>query len=139
MTDVRAFRGLRYSVDHVEVGLVTCPPYDVITPEAQAAYHARDPRNVVRVELGTGSTDPRDTPNRYTDAAAALAKWEAEGVLVREESPAVYLHEHEFEFGGARRIRRGILVAGRLHDWTDRKSTRLNSSHSQQSRMPSSA
>ncbi len=119
MTDVRAFRGLRYSVDHVEVGLVTCPPYDVIAPEAQAAYHARDPRNVVRVELGAGSTDPRDTPNRYTDAAAALAKWEAEGVLVREESPAVYLHEHEFEFGGARRIRRGILVAGRLHDWTE--------------------
>ena len=119
MTDVRAFRGLRFSVDHVDVGLVTCPPYDVIAPDAQAAYHARDPRNVVRVELGAGSTDPRDAPNRYTDAAAALANWEAEGVLVREASPAIYLHEHEFDLDGVRRVRRGIFVAGRLHDWSE--------------------
>ena len=37
---------------------------------------------------------------------------------------------------GAVRIYEGQLAALR---WTDRKSTRLNSSHSQQSRMPSSA
>ena len=33
----------------------------------------------------------------------------------------------------------GIKLTGKLNGWTDRKSTRLNSSHSQQSRMPSSA
>ena len=33
----------------------------------------------------------------------------------------------------------GAKVVGNGHDTTDRKSTRLNSSHSQQSRMPSSA
>ena len=34
----------------------------------------------------------------------------------------------------------GIIAAGAYRDWeTDRKSTRLNSSHSGESRMPSSA
>ena len=35
--------------------------------------------------------------------------------------------------------RDGLLMRMKSADWQDRKSTRLNSSHSQQSRMPSSA
>ena len=119
MADVRGFRGLRFDGNRVDISAVTCPPYDVISPDAQAAYHARDPRNVVRVELGTGPSDSTVTPNRYTDAATALDTWQAEGVLVRESSPAVYLHEHEFVLDGVRRTRRGIMVAGRLHDWSE--------------------
>ena len=119
MTDVRGFRGLRYDVGRVDAGAVMCPPYDVISPEAQAAYHARSPWNVVRVELGLGPADPNAMPNRYADAAEALATWQSDGVLVREASPSIYLHEHEFVHDGTRRVRRGIIVVGRLHDWSE--------------------
>jgi uncharacterized protein (DUF1015 family) len=119
MTDVRGFRGLRYNVESVDAGAVTCPPYDVISPEAQAAYHARSPWNVVRVEFGLGPTDRSITPNRYTDAATFLKSCLSDGVLVREDTPAIYLYEHEFTYDDVRRVRRGILLAGRLHDWSD--------------------
>ncbi len=117
MTDIRAFRGLRFDPDRVETRDVICPPYDIIGRDAQAAYHARNPFNIIRVELGLGSTDPGVLPNRYGDAARCLAQWTAQGVLRREVSPAIYLHAQTFGLRGARVTRRGLVVACRLHDW----------------------
>ena len=117
MTDIRAFRGLRYDPARVEPQDVICPPYDIIGPDAQAEYHARSPFNIIRVELGLGSTDPRVLPNRYADAATCLADWTSQGVLRREGAPAVYLHAQTFRLDGAHVTRRGLIVACRLHDW----------------------
>jgi tRNA threonylcarbamoyladenosine biosynthesis protein TsaB len=39
----------------------------------------------------------------------------------------------------AARVPEGTLFCGEVPDWADRKSTRLNSSHNSESRMPSSA
>ena len=79
MADVRPFRGWRFDPSRVDVGAVLCPPYDVISPQEQRAYHERDPHNVVRVELGLGPTDPEAPGNRYLGAAQALADWRAAG------------------------------------------------------------
>ena len=49
------------------------------------------------------------------------------------------VHEHEPRVGGRWRMSFTHLGSGHRHSFGDRKSTRLNSSHSQQSRMPSSA
>lgn len=117
MTDIRAFRGLRYDQALVEPRDVICPPYDIIGRDAQAAYHARNPFNIIRVELGLGSTDTGLLPNRYDDAATCLAEWTSQGVLRREASPTIYLHAQTFGLHGARVTRRGLLVACRLHDW----------------------
>lgn len=117
MTDIRAFRGLRYDPARVEPRDVICPPYDIIGRDAQARYHARNPFNIIRVELGLGSTDPGVLSNRYHDAARCLAEWTAQGVLHLEESPAIYLHAQTFGVHGSRVTRRGLVVACRLHDW----------------------
>jgi uncharacterized protein (DUF1015 family) len=117
MADVRPFRGLRFDPKRVAVDQCVCPPYDVIPPDEQRAYHERDPHNVIRVELGLGPADPNAPGNRYAAAAEALETWQREGVLVREAQPAIYLHEHRFTLGGAPRVRRGLIVAGRLHQW----------------------
>ena len=46
----------------------------------------------------------------------------------------------QFAFGGATFVNPVIYIVCRYRDWeTDRKSTRLNSSHEIPSRMPSSA
>src|SRR5688572_17221060 len=119
MADVRPFRGLRFDPRRVEVGGVLCPPFDVMSPAEQEAYHARDPHNVVRVELGLGPADPHVPGNRYDGAAAALQTWESEGVLTREAAPALYLHEQRFTRGGKSYVRRGVIVAGRLHPWDE--------------------
>ncbi|HEX2515458.1 MAG TPA: DUF1015 domain-containing protein, partial [Chloroflexota bacterium] len=116
MADVRPFRGWRFDPSRVDVGAVLCPPYDVISPQEQRAYHERDPHNVVRVELGLGPTDPEAPGNRYLGAARALADWRAAGALIQEPRPALYLYEQQFQVGGKTARRRGLLAAGRLHD-----------------------
>jgi len=117
MADVRAFRGLRFNPRRVDPGSVLCPPFDVISSAEQEAYHARSPHNVVRVELGVGPADPDVPGNRYDGAAKALRAWQYEGVLVRDAAPSLYLHEHRFARGGRSYVRRGVIVAGRLHPW----------------------
>lgn len=117
MADVRPFRGWRFDPARVDLGAAVCPPYDVISPEEQRAYHARDAHNVIRVELGLGSTDPEAADNRYAAAAQALAAWRDEGALIQEQRPAVYLYEQAFrQRDGQTRRRRGLLAAGRLQD-----------------------
>ena len=90
-----------------------------MSPAEQEAYHARDPHNVVRVELGLGPADPHVPGNRYESAAAALRAWESEGVLIRDATPSFYLHEQRFSRGGKAYVRRGVIVAGRLHAWDE--------------------
>lgn len=119
MADIRAFRGLRFHSNEVDPGARLCPPYDVISPEAQSAYHARSPWNVIRIELGHGSQDQTTHPNRYDQAAETLSLWIHTGVLVADARPAVYLYQHSFLLDGLRVTRTGLFVAGRLHDWAE--------------------
>lgn len=119
MADVRPFRGLRFDPRRVDVSATVCPPYDVITPEEQQAYHARDSHNIIRVELGLGPADPDAPGNRYAAAAEVLRSWQREGILIQEQSPVLYLLEQRFALGGRQLTRRGLVVAGRLHDWSE--------------------
>lgn len=118
MADVLPFHGLRFHSATVSLDDVLCPPYDVISPAAQEAYHARSPYNAIRLELGAGPTDPAVPGNRYATATHLLQAWQEAGVLVRDPRPAYYLHEHTFLLDGTARTRRGLLAAVRLHDWS---------------------
>ncbi len=90
------------------------PPYDVIGPELQERLYSRALQNVVRVELGKDYPD--DEPgerDRYTRARDHLRTWREQGFLLREASPAVYVHEHLYPDpqGGAVHRRLGAFVA----------------------------
>jgi uncharacterized protein (DUF1015 family) len=119
MADVRPFRGIRFDPARVNVSTVLCPPFDVIAPAEQEAYHARDPHNVIRLELGLGNPDPEAPDNWYQRAAQTLHAWLEEGALVQDGEPAMYLYEHRFTYRRQERVRHGLLVAGRLHDWSE--------------------
>jgi hypothetical protein len=45
----------------------------------------------------------RESDNKYRRAAAYLAGWLTEGVLVEVQSPAIYVHDHFFTFQVKRR------------------------------------
>jgi uncharacterized protein (DUF1015 family) len=84
MAEVRAFAGLRYA-EPLEP--VVAPPYDVLDEGEVAAYRDRSPHNVVHL------TRPGQD---YEGAGRLLERWLAEGVLVEEAEPAMYLHRTEF-------------------------------------------
>lgn len=119
MAEVRAFRGLRYSLKAVEdPGRATCPPYDVMDAEAQRAFHEQSPYNAVRLELGCDTEGDTPTENRYTRAAATLAAWRSAGVLQREPAPCLYRYAQTFrEASGSERTRTGLLTLLRLEEF----------------------
>jgi uncharacterized protein (DUF1015 family) len=115
MPVARPFRGIHYNFTwRRDLSALIAPPFDLIGVELQANLYGRDERNFVRLELGRVGEADSDEDNRYTRAAADLQAWLDEGVLVREERPALYLVEAEFAAGGRPWRRRGVFAAVRL-------------------------
>ena len=113
MADVLALQTLRYDLDRTG-GLqdVVAPPYDVIDAEQRAALEARSPYNIVRVDLPEGGED------RYDRAAAQLAGWEQDGVIVRDAEPAVWTLQQDYVGpDGRARTRHGCFVRVRVEDY----------------------
>jgi uncharacterized protein (DUF1015 family) len=116
MPDVRPFRALRYT-SRVDTAAVIAPPYDVISADEQAMLYARSPYNVVRIEYGVQRESDTPSDNRYSRAAADLARWRSEGVLAVDGSPAIYVYTQEFAGDGGAYERRAYFCALRLEEW----------------------
>ena len=120
MSRILPFRGLRYNPQQIpDLSRVTCPPYDVISPEGQKTLVERDPHNAVRLILGVTRPSDTDRDNRYTRAAADFRSWQEKGILVRDPDPSLYLYEQVFRLGGtgAEARRRGFIGLRRLEDF----------------------
>ena len=117
MSDIQAFRGWRYDRERVgQLSDVVAPPYDVITPSHQEALYERHPSNVVRLILSRRTETDTDQDNCYTRAATALEQWKQDGILMREEKPALYVCQQTSQIDGQARIRRGFMGAVRLEE-----------------------
>ncbi len=116
MAQFLPFRGLRYS-PQIELSNTICPPYDVIKGAARDELLARDPHNIVAVELaaryGEAASD-----EQYQTCARTLQKWISEGILQRDDS-AFYIYEQEFALpqSGEIRKRRGVIGALTLEEF----------------------
>ena len=117
MADIRPFRGLRYNVSIVgDIGKVVCPPYDIISLDAQDALRQRSQYNAVSLELREEKSGEPHNEARYEEAATLFEKWIDEGVLVAESSPAIYVVEEEFTYQGTTSSRTGLTVIVRLEE-----------------------
>jgi uncharacterized protein (DUF1015 family) len=118
MADVRPFPGIRYAPDcYADLASLVTPPYDVISPEAQANYYARHPNNIIRLELGQDEPGDDTLNNRYSRAAATLADWRWQGIMRQETQPTFYLYRQHFQIGGKDYWRASLLARVRLEPW----------------------
>jgi uncharacterized protein (DUF1015 family) len=103
------FRGVRYAEDRVSgLARVTSPPYDVIAADNETRLMAADPHNVVRLILPRHLAGEPGSP--YQDAADDLAGWLADGILVADPLPALYVYEQAAADGSAV-LQRGLIGA----------------------------
>ncbi|HAY79441.1 MAG TPA: DUF1015 domain-containing protein [Planctomycetaceae bacterium] len=115
MTDIQAFRGIRYDLGHVgSLSDVIAPPYDVISPEFQDELYDKHPANCIRLILNREEPGDDDASNRYSRAARFLKNWQNEGVLQTEPDPAIYVYHQQFEYAGQQFTRRGFMSRVRL-------------------------
>ncbi len=122
MALIAPFKGLRYNPELVkDFSLVVAPPYDVISSEAQRAFHRRHERNVIRLILGEPREGDNNERNLYTRAGDYFRQWQAEQVLIRDAAPAVYLYHQTFQLSGAGELtRRSLMALVRLEEFGSR-------------------
>ncbi len=124
MAEVHPFPGVRYNQGLVkDLASVICPPYDIISLQLQQELYHRHEYNFVRLEHNRQLPQDTATENKYTRSAATLKQWLEGGVLVVDEVPAIYLHDHYFRHQGKEYRRRGIIACVRLEEW-DKKVVR---------------
>jgi uncharacterized protein (DUF1015 family) len=119
MADVQPSRGIRYNSKAISnLAQVITPPYDVISEEAQAKYYARNPYNIIRLELGLD--DPGDTSlnNLYTRAASTFAEWRVNSILQQETTRCYYLYQQIFTHYAQTYTRTSLLARVRLEPWS---------------------
>jgi uncharacterized protein (DUF1015 family) len=99
---LKPFRALRYAAGAAgPLDPLVSPPYDVISPELHERLLAASPHNAVRLVR----------PDDPEEAARLLEEWRRDGILVREEEPAVWLLEEDFTGPDRVRRQRRSLVA----------------------------
>ena len=99
-----------------DLSALLAPPYDIISPAERQELLARDPRNVVRLELPAdlGAADADD----YATAAATLDAWRKAGVVVKDPEPTVTVHEMRWSDGDGHEQRAtGLFCRLRLEDY----------------------
>jgi uncharacterized protein (DUF1015 family) len=106
---VLAFQGIRYTPRVGDAGVLAAPPYDQINDAARDRFHAQSPHQFVHL---TRPVDP-EGHDLYTYAARLHEQWLKDGVLAREERPALYPYVIELA-GGGRRL--GVLALVEMAD-----------------------
>ncbi|HYN22122.1 MAG TPA: DUF1015 domain-containing protein, partial [Thermoanaerobaculia bacterium] len=93
-----AFEGIRYTPKAGDAGVLAAPPYDQVNDAARDRFHSQDPHQFVHLTrpIAPEGGDP------YRFAAAVHHKWLNEGIIARDERPALYPYVIELAGGGQR-------------------------------------
>jgi uncharacterized protein (DUF1015 family) len=102
--ELAPFRGVRFAPEVVgDLAAVTTPPYDLIDEEQVRRLLERDVRNIVRLILPPErDSDPEGC---YRGAGELLRRWLADGTLVTDPRPALYVYEERDEAS----LQRGLI------------------------------
>jgi len=121
VAEIFPFRAVRYDSRRVALADVLTQPYDKITPEMQERYYQASPYNLIRVEKGKQQAGDSSTENVYTRAAQNFEEWLAQGILLQDAQPAIYVYSQNYAVPGtSRRMeRRGFIALGRLADYNE--------------------
>ena len=112
MANQKPFKGIRYNPKKIDdIASVISQPYDRVRHGLQDKYYALNEYNVTRMIKGKEFESDNSEENVYTRAQAFLSKWLAEGILIREEKPAIYVYHQEFSLNGVQVTRKAMISA----------------------------
>jgi uncharacterized protein (DUF1015 family) len=117
MAQIKPFKAVHYNSAKIEnMSQVVCPPYDVISPKDQAAFHQAHPYNYIRILLGLDKSADNSRDNKYTRARKTFSDWLEKSILVQDDEPCLYIYKQEYKVFGQKKARVGFLGLMHLHD-----------------------
>jgi uncharacterized protein (DUF1015 family) len=113
MSKTKAFKAVVYNPQATgDFKQVVCPPYDVISSQAQDILHERSLHNFIHILLAKDS--PLD--DKYRRAGATFRSWLKEKVLIQDGQPAVYFYSQQYVIRGEKKRRLGFISLLKLGD-----------------------
>lgn len=112
MVDIRPFRAIRYAEKAGDAADLITQPYDKISSALQKKYYGRSDYNYCRLILPIEN-------NKYEAAQQRIQKWLNQGILSKDEEPAVFVSRQEFTLSGRTCIRTGLTAALRLYSYDE--------------------
>ncbi len=121
MPEVTPFRAIRFDYNKLEgdFSSVLAPPYDVLDQADKDALLSHSDHNIVAIDLPHIPPKSKGPDEVYAQSATLLSQWLADGALVREASPAIYVYHQTFEHEGKTFTRKKFIARVRLHDFSD--------------------
>jgi uncharacterized protein (DUF1015 family) len=121
MPEIQPFRAVRYDSTRTggDVSNLIAPPYDVLGQGDKDALLSKSARNIVAVDLPHIPPKSLGPQEAYDRSAETLKAWLADGTLVREKKPALYVYHQTFEHAGKTYIQRKFITAVRLRPFEE--------------------
>jgi uncharacterized protein (DUF1015 family) len=113
MACIKPFKAYTYNPEKIKsYADVVCPPYDVISNEAQESYHNRDPHNLIHVLLARD----KQGEDKYLRAQTYFQEWLKEKILIQDTLPAIYFYNQQYHVKGEKKTRFGYIALLKLRD-----------------------
>lgn len=111
MPKVFPFQPLQYAHGRGDVGALVAPPYDVLDAAGKARLLAKNPHNVVGIDLPHTPAKELGPASAYQAADAALRAMVRDGTLTRSGNPAIYAYRQEFTDSAGKKFQRCGMCA----------------------------
>ncbi len=121
MAVIAPFRGVRFNPEKITtLEEVLTPPYDVIDEKAAAAFLKKNPYNMIQLDLRNTGQKAGEGSRRYTEAHARFDGWQDDNILIRDNSPALYLYFIDYLHpSGKKMTRKGLVSLVGLADFSE--------------------
>ena len=121
MLHVAPFCGIRYDFSRLagDLSAVLAPPYDVLDHNDKNALLANSDRNIVAIDLPHIPPKAAGPAEAYAASARLLESWLADGTLIRESAPALYVYHQRFLHAGRTYTRRQFIARVRLEPFSE--------------------
>jgi uncharacterized protein (DUF1015 family) len=112
LVEIRPFRAIRYTEKAGDPRNLITLPYDKIDPDMQKDYYDKSPYNYCRLIL------PMEG-DKYEIARQRIRQWINEGILDKDDQPAIFVLRQEFKLSGRSCVRTGLIGALRLYSYSE--------------------
>lgn len=119
MANIKPFKGYRYNTEKTgDLKKVVSPPYYNIKPTEKEILYNLSKYNSVRLFSGMNDDKDDETHNRFTRAAEYLKNWINDGILVRDEEPAIYMYEQTLDVHNVQYKNRSFVALVELEEFS---------------------